>query len=117
MLAMLKIAPQDALVKYMEVAMPQESWVDYLCQIIKDKDTLSLRPVQKRWWSFISPPQSPAFISRGHEKALKVSYLEAKLLKMKEINLSCIVLAILRDTDLEGKLKYKSAQNFIKEMI
>ena len=48
---------------------------------------------------------------------LKLTYLEAKILEVTEINLSCLLLDILRDTDFAGKLSYDVAQKFIRNRL
>jgi ATP-dependent Clp protease ATP-binding subunit ClpA len=115
-LALLKLAPNNAAVKYMETVMPKETWISYLEDIAKQKVPLSQQTAQKKWWSFIFP-KSLASLSREYEKVLKVGYLEAKILEINEINLSCIFLATLHTSILNDKLDYDSAKIFIKKMI
>jgi ATP-dependent Clp protease ATP-binding subunit ClpA len=115
-LALLKLATEDIAVKYMETVMPRETWVHYLQEIAKQKYPLSQQPAAKHWWSFLFP-KSFASLSREYEKALKYSYLEAKALKINQIDISCIFLSMLHIGILNDKLDYNSAQNFIKETI
>ena len=113
-LGMFKVAPDNTAVQYMETVMPKQAWTQYLQEIAKNKALLSQQPTKKPWWDFIFSSKSPSSISRSYEKALKLSYLEAKALEIKEINIACILLSILRDANFEGKLSYDMAKNFIK---
>lgn len=112
-LAMLKVAPDDVAVKYMETVMPSEAWLNYLQEIAKNKVALS----KKGFLDFILPKTSHAWLSGELQEALKLCYLEAKNLETDDINLACMLLSILRHKNFDGKLEYSAAQHFIKNSL
>lgn len=115
LLAMLKVAPDDLAVKCMETVMPKEAWKNYLQEIAKNKVALSKS--KKSFLDIILPKTNQAWLSKEMQKALKLTYLEAKNLNTEDINLACMLLSILRDKNFDGKLEYSSAQNFIKNSL
>lgn len=104
LLSVLKKSPNNLVVKYLETIMSREEWKKLWQSKLKDN-------AEK------TAPQKDALLSLSSpylHRVFKAVPLEKELLKIDEIDETCVFLAILRYRDVD-KLTYRSAIEFFKK--
>ncbi len=103
-LAMLKIFPQSLIIKYLETVMSREDWKK-LWQNRLNESAKKVQNLQKHHLAIVSTHLKRCFRAIPWEK---------ELLKIDEINETCVFLALLRYQDIDG-LTYRNAIEFFKK--